>query len=105
MPKYRKKPIVIEAYQITKDFGPADVDYWPKWLRDAFFDKTFPDPGSISPAFIGPHAVYIVTLEGTMGANTGDYIIRGVKGELYACKEDIFYETYEPYADEETSAD
>ena len=37
----------------------------------------------------------IETLEGTMKANKGDFIIRGVKGELYPCKEDIFYETYE----------
>ena len=56
--KYRKKPVVIEAYQ-------TDVE------------------------------MEIETLEGTMKANKGDWIIRGVKGELYPCKPDVFDMTYE----------
>ena len=57
--KYRKKPIVIEAYQTDK-------------------------------------VMYIETLEGTMKANAGDYIITGVNGEQYPCKPAIFEQTYEP---------
>ena len=56
--KYKKKPVVIEAYQTEEE-------------------------------------VEIKTLEGVMKANKGDYIIKGVQGELYPCKPDIFYETYE----------
>ena len=57
--KYRKKPVVIEAYQTDKELD-------------------------------------IETLEGTMHANVGDYIITGVRGEKYPCKPDIFEQTYEP---------
>lgn len=57
--KYRKKPVVIEAYQTDKELD-------------------------------------IETLEGTMHASVGDYIITGVRGEKYPCKPDIFEQTYEP---------
>ena len=57
--KYRKKPVVIEAYQTDKEMD-------------------------------------IETLEGTMHASVGDYIITGVRGEQYPCKPDIFEQTYEP---------
>lgn len=72
--KYRKKPIVIEAFQ----FG---IDKTPSW-----FDTSFLGNGSYC---------YIDTLEGEMRANIGDWIIKGIKGELYPIKDDIFRETYE----------
>lgn len=77
--KYRKKPVVIEAIQ---------------------YDGTFPlaflsGDGRVRKAAYGWDAIEIVTLEGTMTAQTGDWIIRGVKGELYPCKPDIFEATYE----------
>lgn len=56
--KYRKKPIIVEAYIATKE-------------------------------------EYIKTLEGTMKADKGDYVITGIRGERYPCKPDIFHETYE----------
>lgn len=59
MAKYRKKPVIIEAYQTDKEID-------------------------------------IKTLEGTMRARIGDYIITGVNGEQYPCKPDIFEKTYEP---------
>lgn len=62
MAKYRKKPVIIEAYKTDKE-------------------------------------VFIETLEGTMKADVGDYIITGVKGEQYPCKPDIFEETYEKVED------
>lgn len=86
MAAYRKKPVVIEAVPVN------DVlqDCWhglPDWIRDAY------EAGTVSCP-IG--AVEIRTLEGTMRGERGDWIIRGVKGELYPCKPDIFAETYEP---------
>ena len=62
MAKFRKKPVVIEAYQTDKELD-------------------------------------IETLEGTMHANVGDWIITGVHGEQYPCKPDIFEKTYEPVID------
>ena len=62
MAKYRKRPVVIEAYQTDKELD-------------------------------------IETLEGTMHANSGDWIITGVNGEQYPCKPDIFEKTYEPVSD------
>ncbi len=83
MAKYRKKPVVIEAFQHTRGA------LWPKWFDEAWDRKEVdgdPDTEIIS----------IITLEGTMEANIGDWIIKGVKGELYPCKPDIFEMTYEP---------
>ena len=62
--KYRKKPIIVEAYQTDEE-------------------------------------IIIETLEGKMKANKGDYIIRGIKGELYPCRQDIFHETYEKVYDDD----
>ncbi len=85
MSKFRKKPVVIEAYCATTD------SFFPEWLSDAI------DGGS---AYVGPTGrIHITTLEGTMTANFDDYIIRGVKGELYPCRADIFEATYEPVDD------
>lgn len=75
MAKYRKKPVVIEAFSNVPD---ATV---PEWfdLRGITLGAT----------------IKIATLEGIMEAAPGDYIIRGVKGEIYPCKPDIFVATYE----------
>ena len=82
MAKYRKKPVVIEAVQLTRENGP---EVW-EWADS----KPFYDPdGTIS-------GLSIFTLEGRMKAEFGDWIIRGVKGEFYPCKPDIFEATYEP---------
>lgn len=83
MPKFRKRPVVVEAHL----FGGGDA--WPDWLRAAWDDKrVFTKPT--------PDSLYIHTLEGEMEAKNGDWIIRGVKGEIYPCKPDIFAATYEP---------
>jgi len=81
--KYRKKPVVIEAWCVESNIGGM-----PKWLTDALGN-------GVSISSIGP-VVTIDTLEGKMTARPGDWIIRGVKGELYPCKPDIFAATYEP---------
>ena len=80
---YRKKPVVIQAmlYEGTKsDF---DLMRWCEQIE-----------GSRRIDFADGYA-HIHTLEGVMSASPGDYIICGVKGELYPCKPDIFEETYE----------
>lgn len=86
MSKFRKKPVVIEA-----------IEFQPERWREA-------------EAFVGSQGkavgnwkhendvlcINILTLEGTMTAQPGDWIIRGVQGEFYPCKPDIFAATYEP---------
>lgn len=89
MAKYRKKPVEVEAFQILWD--TMDRRWYPKWFADAIargvvYQKANPDY---------PVECTIRTLEGEMDANLGDYIIRGVNGELYPCKPDIFDKTYE----------
>jgi len=91
MSKYRKKPIIIEAFK----FG---IDYMPDWFCDArtrndvitYGKKTCHDPFEDNLS----HAT-IKTLDGDHRADIGDYIIKGVKGELYPCKPDIFAMTYD----------
>lgn len=76
MARFRKKPVVIEAFR-------PDVDEPPKWALRS--DAILHSMDGIS----------IVTLEGTMLVSPGDWIIRGVNGEIYPCKPDIFAKTYE----------
>jgi len=85
MKKYRKIPVEIEATQITKEWFTKDH---PNPLHPVSKDREI----IIDP--ISQH-VQIHTLEGVMIGNIGDYIIKGVKGELYPCKPDIFKLTYE----------
>lgn len=86
MAKYRKKPVVIEAVQ---------------WKGDNFNEIKQMLKNADENRVIMPHhnedgySLLIVTLEGEMRANKGDYIIKGVKGEFYPCKPDIFEATYE----------
>lgn len=88
MSKFRKKPVVIEAVQIEGRF------WWPDWFHDAVSRNDVLVYGCGKYAE-GPRYVEIKTLEGTMRADEGDWIIKGVKGELYPCKPDIFEATYE----------
>ena len=78
--KYRKKPVVIEAWQ------EGSREMRPEWLDKAWLDGTLYQDG------MGYH---IKTLEGIHDVGVNDFIIRGVQGELYPCKPDIFRETYE----------
>lgn len=89
MGKFRKKPVVIEAFIWT---GGPDQTEDPEWICDAMRkgDVRFENCGTPEVALL------IDTLEGTHRADVGDYIIQGVKGELYPCKPDIFKMTYEP---------
>ena len=96
---YRKKPVVIEAFQMT-DGRRKDNKDWPDWLHAAWSKapsekgSLFLCPGDISlPDWEG--GLFIKTLEGCRFVATGDWIIKGVDGELYPCKPDIFKATYE----------
>lgn len=82
MPKFRKKPVVIEAEQFMPD-GSAATNQGAMFME-------FP----IQSDEDGPHLI-IPTLEGAHRANPGDWIITGIKGEIYPCKPDIFAATYE----------
>jgi len=86
--KYRKLPAVIEAFKWT---GGPDKTEDPEWIIAAIKAGTvrFDAEGTADVSML------IDTLDGTHRANQGDYVIRGIKGELYPCKPDIFEATYE----------
>ncbi len=100
MAKYRKKPVVIEAVQLTWenwgeicDFagvGPDDDKPQGYYVDDKGYTHDMP------PYDAAQLGLRIPTLEGTMLGIEGDWIIKGVSGELYPCKDSIFEETYEP---------
>lgn len=81
--KYRKKPVVIEAVEFK---GFENIEEVQEFMRGNVRIQ-FPPECDI--------VLLIETLEGVMVANVGDYIIKGVKGEYYPCKAEIFHETYE----------
>lgn len=93
--KFRKKPVEIEAMQFKGvpnplgETGAADMNYLGRF--DDWIEKA---RGATACKYRGG-SFYIQTLEGEMEASPGDWIIRGVKGELYPCKPDIFEATYE----------
>lgn len=77
--KYRKKPVIIEALQ------------WTGLNEDEIYEFTH----GLSHYCANDCRMFIQTLEGTVEASSGDFIIRGVEGEYYPCKPDIFEKTYE----------
>lgn len=96
--KFRKKPIVIEAFKWTGDQHQTED---PEWIIEALKDGTVVIPNSSwSIGRYGKPVMEINTLEGVMIADQGDYIIQGIKGEIYPCKPDIFEATYERIGDE-----
>ena len=98
--KYRKKPIVIEAFQMTEQRRKDNRD-WPGWLHEAW-QKDIEECGSLVPEdypqSFGNDRLCIATLEGRMVIGWGDWIIKGVEGELYPCKQSIFEATYDRVA-------
>lgn len=81
MKRYVKKPIAIQAMQLTNESIQDVVD----WIHDT----------DTRAYWAGESNIVIETLEGDMLAREGDYVIRGVRGEFYPCAQDIFEETYE----------
>ena len=85
--RFRKKPVEIEAWCFNAETPP------PPWLHNDLRVRFVRDGDD------EVKAVDIKTLEGTMTAQPGDWIIKGIKGELYPCKPDIFEATYEAVYD------
>ncbi len=90
MARYRKKPVEIEA--VCWD-GDEFEGSRPAWLPPLTIAAGLPPVGAV---WRSASVLFIGTLEGTMRADPGDWIIRGVMGELYPCKPEIFAATYEP---------
>jgi len=91
--KYRKKPVVIEAIQWTGNNLREVINFAglhpsaKKWTWDEY------------EQVVAEKGLKIFTMEGPLMASVGDFIIRGVHGEVYPCKPDIFEKTYEPVSD------
>ena len=79
--QYRKRPVVIEAMQLTDAASVLDIEEWINSPTIGFLTS--------------PPTMWIDTLEGRMTANAGDWIIKGVNGEFYPCKNEIFIKTYQ----------
>lgn len=84
MPKYRKKPLVVEAVQFQDTVESIDAVH--ELVGDTISIDYSQDPPVLK----------VRTLEGVMTAHPGDYIVKGVAGEVYPVKKDIFEATYEP---------
>lgn len=82
MPLYRKKPVVIEAIQLTVD----NIDGLADWCHGHRCGLALPRSNQ---------CISIDTLEGAVTAQMGDFVIKGVAGEFYPCKPDIFAKTYD----------
>lgn len=80
--KYRKKPIVIDAIRFTKELKADELH---EFMQSADFEVT---PNT--------KYVYINAREGILRAELGDFLVRGIQGEVYPCKDDIFEATYDP---------
>jgi hypothetical protein len=96
--RYRKKPIEIEAVRFVDDnFDVNNFNEFPDWLKEEIKSEIIIRWKFNTNIIDGPLKKYfeIKTLEGVMRLNKGDWLIRGVKGELYPCKDDIFKMTYE----------
>lgn len=82
--KFRKRPIVIEAWQ----WLGQPHNEWPRWVSDG---------ARVSQADSAALAIH--TLEGELSARLGDWLIHGIRGEVYPCKPNVFSETYDPVPD------
>ena len=85
--KYKKKPVEIEAVQLTSETIMDVLGF--------MFPSLMAVDHSLLASIRSEEFLMIPTLEGNMKASFGDYIIKGVKGEFYPCRKDIFEETYE----------
>ena len=86
--RYKKKAIVIEAVRLIEPNTPEDIASWCRGKACGVGDVS------------AKQWIEIETLEGTMKANYGDWIIRGIGGEFYPCKPDIFKQTYDLFSED-----
>lgn len=88
MGQYRKKPLIVRAFQYDGSLRYSDGEYCvPEWAVEAYEQNIL--------YYKDGRELYIRTLEGDMHVSVDDYIVCGIHGELYACKPAIFKETYE----------
>lgn len=88
--KYRKRPVIINAFKYDGDFMSTDgKHYVPEWAVEAL------EITGIGGMYFTEKGLLIETLEGQMHVSEGDYVIKGIQGELYPCKPDIFELSYE----------
>ena len=92
--RYRKKPVEIEAIKWTGYNLNEVIDFVGESLLYEIYDDAW--KVGKAPVMVD---MKIKTLEGNMTVSTGDYIIKGVQGEFYPCKPDIFEQTYEPVSE------
>jgi len=92
MAQYRKKPIVIEAVQVTKEMRNEHGPF-PKWATPHL-------EGGQTQKIENSGWLQCKTLEGPLNVSDGDYLIRGINGEIYPCKPDIFEKTYDALKEE-----
>ncbi len=97
MAKYQKKPIVIEAMKLDWSTWNEVCDFIGDKFKSGFHGCYLDDNGSPLPDEKTSNAMGLIipTLKGDLLARQGDYIIKGIKGEFYPCKPDIFEQTYE----------
>lgn len=93
--KYQSKPVIKEAFELQQSYKN-----WPEWAIEALGrnDIITHNMGKLTNG--SDYYATIKTLEGDHRADAGDYIIQGLKGELYPCKPDIFKQSYEPVPEE-----
>jgi len=90
--KYRKKPIVIEAFKYDGNFQDSTGKFYvPMWAENAYYEGAL----YFKKEKNEPQALFISRWETDIRVSVGDYIIRGIEGELYPCKPDIFGATYD----------
>ena len=106
MSKYRKKPVVVDAFQMTKE-RRQDNSEWPNWLNKAW-NNDYPCEGAVWPEDYpesnGTDRLCVGTLQGVNIVSWNDWIIQGGDGDLYACKPDIFEKTYDIVAEHYNAA-
>uniref|UniRef100_A0A6H2A4Y6 Uncharacterized protein n=1 Tax=viral metagenome TaxID=1070528 RepID=A0A6H2A4Y6_9ZZZZ len=104
MPKYRKKPVVIEAFQMTRE-RRASNEEWPEWLHKAWnmepsLELSHYSEGAVwcndYPNSDGTDKLCVGSKQGVNIVEWNDWIIKNGEADLYACKPDIFEMTYEP---------
>ena len=101
---YRKKLVIIDAFQMTKKCR-WDNSEWPNWLNQAW--QREPGEGAVWIDPDDPEREKLVcgTLGGVYRIDFDDWIIQGIKGELYPVKPNVFAETYDPVAADESESD
>lgn len=87
--KFRKKPVVVDAWQYFDNIG-TDTAVIPVWAIEAV---------NVGIIRVDDNETLVWTLEGEMRVSNGDWLIKGVAGEIYSCKPDIFEATYEPVSE------